>query len=55
VTKYWVSCKRFTGQVNVDDGMIVSAPAVWGRFVGQPLTSLIRWLRQFGGLECVKL
>jgi len=43
--KLWVSAKKFTGQVNVDDqNKIVFTPNVWHKFVGQPLPNLINWL-----------
>ena len=55
MTKYWVSCKRFTGQVNVDDDIITFTPPVWRKFVGQPFVHLLNWLRKFGGLKYEKL
>lgn len=55
--RYWVSCSAATGQVDIDsDGIIVSAPPVWGKFIGQPATNLGGWLRKkFGKIEIVNL
>ncbi len=43
--KYWVSCTKFTVQVNVDDtGKIVWAAPIVRQFVGQPFANLERWI-----------
>jgi len=47
--KYWVSSKKFTGQVDSVDGLIVDAPPVWRKFKGQPLNNLLAWLRRIDG------
>ena len=48
------------GQVDVLEGRIVAAPAIWRKFVGQELWRLERWLaakcrtcqkRRMGGVE----
>jgi hypothetical protein len=44
MTKLYISSSFATGQVNVDDGLILFAPPVWRRFVGQPLENLLSWL-----------
>jgi hypothetical protein len=42
--KYWVSCARFTVQVNTNHlGIIIWAAPIVRKFVGQPLTNLLRW------------
>lgn len=44
MTKYWLSCSRFTIQVNTDDnGIIVWTAPIARKFVGQPLQNLVRW------------
>lgn len=43
--KYWVTSAMATGQVDVRDGRIVAAPAIWGKFRGQPLANLVHWLK----------
>lgn len=42
--KYWVSSTMGTGQVDVKDGVIVAAPAIWRRFKGQRVENLVVWL-----------
>ena len=50
--KWWVSCTKFTGQVDTGkDDIILMAPPVWKKFVGQPFIHLLNWLRKFGGLK----
>lgn len=42
--KYWVSCSRFSVQVNTDErGTIIWAAPIVRRFIGQPLGNLVRW------------
>lgn len=42
--KYRVESGPFVGQVDVVDGVIVAAPNVWRKFIGQPLHKLEWWL-----------
>ena len=43
--KYYLSCTKFTVQVNVEEGIIVwTAPITW-KFVGQKFENLIKWLK----------
>lgn len=67
MTKYWVSCPKFTGQVNVEnaegvlDGgidlnaTIIDTPPVWKKFKGQTLHSLLHWLSRFGRVNTKEL
>ena len=43
--KFWVSCRLFTVQVNVDPatGKIVWTAPIVRKFVGQPFENLKRW------------
>ena len=42
--QYWLSCSKFTVQVNTDEsGKIVWAAPITRKFVGQPLANLLRW------------
>jgi len=44
VVKYWLSCHRFTVQVNTDmAGIIVWTAPITRKFIGQPLTNLLGW------------
>lgn len=43
VKKYYLSSPRFTVQVNTRDNRIVWGAPVITRFMGQPLSNLIRW------------
>jgi hypothetical protein len=52
IRKYWITSEWATGQVNVDvdpeEGIIIiSTPAVWGKFIGQPLGNLCNWLKKY--------
>lgn len=49
--KWWISCLKFTVQVNVKDGVIVNAAPVVTKFKGQPLSNLLRWAAKLGGLQ----
>lgn len=51
ITKWWVSSTIGTGQVNVRDGIILGAPKLWNRFIGQPFENLTGWLRRRTGTE----
>lgn len=52
MTKLWVSSPKFTGQVDVDDGQVMlMTPPVWGKFRGQPLENLVKWLSKWGKVE----
>lgn len=54
--KHWISCVRFTVQVNTDErGTIVWAAPVVRRFVGQPVANLLAWARKLGGMRHEKL
>jgi hypothetical protein len=50
--KFWISCHKFTVQVNTDarDVIIDAAPIVQ-RFKGQHVVSLLRWAKGLGGLK----
>jgi hypothetical protein len=54
--KYWISCNRFTIQVETDAReVIVWAAPIAHKFRGQPLLNLLNWARKFGGLYFEKL
>lgn len=42
---YWLSNKYMTVGVKIESGMIVEIPPVVRKFRGQPLTNLVRWMR----------
>ena len=58
MSKFWISTPRVTGEIETqtdqDTGcrdVIVAAPPVWRRFIGQPSINLILWLERFWGPE----
>lgn len=57
--EYWLSTSRMTVAVTVDEssGLITVAAPIVRKFVGQPLTNLIRWMRSQdeAGLRVVRL
>jgi hypothetical protein len=50
--KHWISCNKFTVEVETDarDVVIRAAPIV-RRFQGQPLANLLSWASDLGGLK----
>ena len=52
---YWVSTKRMTFWVEVTDGVISDSAPIGRKFIGQPYTNLIAWLRRQGGLQTQEL
>ena len=50
--KHWVSCVKFTVQVDTNlQGIITWAAPVVHKFRGQPLSFLLRWAKGLGGLR----
>ena len=47
----WLSSKKMTVLVDVQDGLITEAAPVTRKFIGQPLQNLIRWMRKQGGFR----
>lgn len=55
-TPWWLSTERMTICVDVDAaGIIVAAPPIARKFIGQPATNLGNWLRRQPGFRCQKL
>jgi len=49
---YTLACRAFTVEVTTDaGGRIIEASSRARRFVGDPLESLARWMRKFGGFR----
>lgn len=49
---HWMSCERFTVLVGVDEHEIIrDGPPIVGRFMGQRLINLARWMRKLGGYQ----
>ena len=44
----WVSCRKMTGLIEVEDGIVRGGAPIFGRFVGQPVRNLRRWMRSKG-------
>jgi len=51
IRKHWISCVRFTVQVNTEDGVIVLAAPIVRKFIGQRLENLLGWCARLGGLK----
>lgn len=47
----WLSTERMTVAVRAADGMIVEAPPIVRKFIGQPGINLERWMRQQSGFR----
>ena len=53
---YWLSSKKMTISVDVDDKNIIKQGApIIKVFKGQPLTNLINWMKKQGGFKIKKL
>ncbi len=54
---YWLSNKFMTVGVKIEEGMIVEIPPVVKKFRGQPLTDLVRWMRNMdpSGFQIAKV
>ena len=44
---YYVSSKRGTGMVTVENEVIVDTPPIWRKFIRQPLDNLLFWLKKY--------
>lgn len=50
--KYWLSCKKFTVQINCDGAnYIIKTPPIVSKFLGQPLKNLEYWMEKIGGFQ----
>jgi hypothetical protein len=55
-TSWWLSTERMTVCVDVDArGIIVAAPPIARKFIGQPSANLGNWLRRQSGFRYEKL
>jgi hypothetical protein len=48
MTKFWISCPKFTIRVYVHDGIIVKAAPIVQKFINQPVVNLLNWAAKFG-------
>jgi hypothetical protein len=53
--KWWISCRKFTVQVNTVAGVITRAAPIVAKFKGQPLDNLKRWAEKFGDLRVERM
>lgn len=55
MSSYWMSVKGAKGtmtvQVGVVDGKIASAPPIVGKFIGQPIENLRKWMQAQGSYK----
>jgi len=50
VKKLWVSCSKFTIQVNIDDaGVIIWTAPIARKFIGQHIGALHTWMTLIAG------
>lgn len=45
---YWVSSPKFTGCVDVKEGVIIRTPPCWKIFKGQKYAKFLNWLKKSG-------
>jgi hypothetical protein len=48
---FWMSSKVMTVQVGVVNGKIASAPPIVGKFIGQPIDNLRKWMQTQPGYK----
>lgn len=48
ITRHWISCARFTVEVETDGDKIVRAAPIVRKFLGQPLANLLEWAQSLG-------
>jgi hypothetical protein len=53
---YWLSCNNFTVKVSTDanDRVVGGAPLI-RKFIGQPMSNLVRFAGMFGGVKLARL
>jgi hypothetical protein len=52
MTRHWISCTRFTVEVETDArGIVTKAAPIVRKFQGQPLVNLLKWASELGGLK----
>jgi len=50
---YWLSCAKFTIQVEMDqDNVIVFTAPIVKKFVGQEFDCLVEWMAKLGDFVC---
>ena len=49
--RWYLSSTRMTIAVLVEDGIVLTAPPVAQKFIGQPLDNLVRWMEKQGGFR----
>ena len=50
--RHWISCERFTVEVETDErNIIIRAAPIVRKFQGQPLANLLNWASDLGGLK----
>jgi hypothetical protein len=53
---YYIDCEKFCGGVEVENGIIINACPIAGKFVGQPLGNLTKWCKiKFGWVTLRKI
>jgi hypothetical protein len=52
---WWLYTERMTVVVRVDNGLVVEAPPIVRKFIGQPQENLLRWLSFQPGFRLVQL
>jgi hypothetical protein len=53
---YWLSSKKMTVSVDVDDkNVIIDGAPIINVFKGQPLTNLANWMKKHGGFRIKKI
>lgn len=50
---YWLSTERMTVGVETENGIVTVSPPITRKFIGQPIDSLIRWMKKQSGFLMV--
>lgn len=51
---WWLSSTSMTLGVKTEGGVIVKAPPIIKKFIGQPLRNLVHWMKRQGGFKIAK-
>jgi len=51
----WLSNSRMTVAVMVTDEQITDGPPIVRKFLGQPISNLIRWMKKYQGYKQAEL
>jgi len=55
IQHYQFSSAKFTVYVKMEDGIIIDTAPVTRKFIGQPYSNLVYWMKKFGDVKFYNL